>query len=92
MDDLFAGAWEKRDVTPLPVSQPMATDSQGAGLINNIVFDKNILTAKINKDFILICWYKYMYKLVVCSGVLSPRPESKVGNSSMLHYYDGLEI
>lgn len=29
VDDLFAGAWEKRDTTPLPVSQPKATDAQG---------------------------------------------------------------
>lgn len=33
VDDLFAGAWEKRDVTPLPPSLPMATDAQG-----NILF------------------------------------------------------
>ncbi|KAL4224666.1 hypothetical protein ACF0H5_015363 [Mactra antiquata] len=28
VNDLFAGAWEKRDVTPLPVNQPLASKSQ----------------------------------------------------------------
>ena len=28
VNDLFAGAWEKREVTPIPVSQPMASQSQ----------------------------------------------------------------
>ena len=30
LSNLFAGAWESRDVTPLPVNQPMASKGQGA--------------------------------------------------------------
>ncbi|XP_072015471.1 2-hydroxyacyl-CoA lyase 2-like [Amphiura filiformis] len=28
IDNMFAGAWDKRDITPLPVTQPMAQPSQ----------------------------------------------------------------
>ena len=29
VNNIFAGAWEKRELKPLPVNQPMASDDQG---------------------------------------------------------------
>jgi len=50
VDDLFAGAWEKREVSPLPVNIPHASHSQG--------YRQLLLSLQVKNEFVLSLLFK----------------------------------
>lgn len=54
--NLFAGAWEARDVSPLPVDIPLATDNQ---VSHSQALHFKIYALQLNQTFAISFWPVY---------------------------------
>lgn len=75
--NLFAGAWEARDVTPLPVDIPLATDNQ--------VSHSQVLLWKISAPFIRLS-FTFTHQIQSCIELVSraKKPVVLLGSQATL--------